>query len=980
VGGSDGNHSESRRDAGAPHTEDMPTGDDPPTVSERRRPSIDDATPGEVIGGRYELIDEIGRGAFGQVFRARDRVTESVVALKVFARRQSADSIKRLRREVQIAHRVTHPGVVRIHDLVEGDGRLCVSMEYVEGETLAERLRKWSQLPAQEVAQIATDLARALAAAHRVGVVHRDLKPANIILRASNGRAVIVDFGISRQLEDLSSDDAITRDGQAIGTPRYMPPEQLLAREIGPPADLYAWALVVYEASTGRVPHQGKTATQLAVERVDSAPPDLTLDRRDLPPALCRAVEQCLSPDPARRYADGDALRAALQLSSTSTELTAARPRKRRRRMLRRLAVAVLLVAGAAAAGGATWWWRGGAIPPHDRCIVVEVRNAGGGDDGWIAGPLLRMAVRKLGEREPRVRVVDDVAQANVAVQLTFRRTPEGVSVDCAAGPARGRRTHLVSVAAPSIAAAADQLVDAVYRRFAADQPLRAPDPDEQRDMDRLGARSFTAYWRYRVALDVDFSAVLIDAEASDRAMQEVIARDPGWAHAWVSLVDGRGIASARGQETLAQARKALASSTQDPVGQKMLAAQSLAAEGRLTEAALLLDPEYRAHPDDLYLGWILARRVFHPAGRTQDALAVFQRLYDLRPDLQFGANLIDELRRVGRGREVAALVHAWLARAPESEDARAAQVLSDLEAGQLADAVRHAREQVFVQGEAPHRLATLADVLIVAGQHAEASRLAETMLRGSGPIRSRGWVRLGIIATLEGRFSTALEAYASAVAEGKAYPWQSGLRIAYESARWLAAVLGHTAEAERYDLELIEFYRRSGMAWQAAAVDFDRKLLRGKKAGCPSRDAALAEVPDGPGRNLARVAMLRSAAAVGCASCADVLREGFLADEWNQQGLYRFGVCAKQEGALGQARDAFDRVRSQRHSSIDVGVAPSEVFAVLARYQLGSVLEKMGDTHGARVAFEDFLAHWGHADRSLPEIEDARRALARLH
>src|SRR5207302_8463096 len=113
-------------------------------------------------------------GGFGRVFRARDRVGDAVVALKVFARRQSPDAVKRLRREVQLAHRVTHPGVVRTYDIVEAEGRLCLSMEYVEGVTLSARLRE--PISGDELAQIGLDLARALGAAHRVGVVHRDPK------------------------------------------------------------------------------------------------------------------------------------------------------------------------------------------------------------------------------------------------------------------------------------------------------------------------------------------------------------------------------------------------------------------------------------------------------------------------------------------------------------------------------------------------------------------------------------------------------------------------------------------------------------------------------------------------------------------------------------------------------------------------------------------------------------------------------------
>ncbi|MDB4967073.1 MAG: Fis family transcriptional regulator [Myxococcales bacterium] len=952
------------------------TGDSHVTVAEGgRRRIADEGNPGDIIGQRYELLDEIGRGAFGQVFRARDRVTESVIALKLFSKRQSADAVKRLKREVQLAHRVTHPGVVRTYDLVEAEERLCVSMEYVDGMTLSARLLQTPPLTTTEVVQLATDLARALAAAHRAGVIHRDLKPANILLRKSTGRAVIVDFGISRHHED-SVEDAITREGQAIGTPRYMPPEQLLAREIGPTADLYAWALVIYEAAAGRSPHEGKTATQLAVERSEREPPDVSLLRPDLPPALSRAIRRCLEADPAKRLADGQALKAALAPDQTTGDQTAPVPRSPR---LRAIAVSSLVVLLLAAGATGIWWWRAGIVPRSDRRIAFHAVNGGGADDAWIGMSLTRMAARRLRAREPHVRIVDDVARANIGIELTYRRAGDGLTVEARGGPMYGRLSPLATITSPSLAAAADQLVEEVTTRYAADQPLIEPDESELTAMERLGTHSFPAYWRYRAALEEDFSAVLIDAEASDRAGQRIVDLDPQWAHAWICLIDGRGLASARGQQTLAEAKKALAHSDQDRIGKLMLQALESATAGRLAEASALLDPEFRSHPDDMYLGWILARRVFHAAGRTQDALAVFQKLFEQHPDLQFGANLIDELRRAGRGTELKQMVTDWLRRTPESEDARAAMVVVDLESKDLKAAVKHARDQVFVHGDAPHRLATLADVLIAAGDYAEASRLAESMLRGSGSIRSRGWVRLGIIATLEGRFGSALDAYESAIVEGKAFPWQSGLRVAYESVRWLAAMMGRTDEADRYDAELIDFYRRSGMAWQAATVDYDRQLLHTKKGSCPDRAATLATLPDGLGRKQASVEMLRSGSANGCATCADVLREGLLPDEWKQQSLYRFGMCAASENALALARDAFNRVRTLRHTSIDAGTASAEVFAVLARYQLGRVLERMGDRNGARAAFEDFLGRWGHADRRLGEVEDAQRAIARL-
>jgi serine/threonine protein kinase/tetratricopeptide (TPR) repeat protein len=954
--------------------QDPDTEDGPPTVSSHGRKDSTRLKIGDLVGARYELLDEIGHGAFGRVFRAKDRVAEQIVALKAFSVRQTPEAVKRLKREVQTAHRVTHPGVVRTYDLVEAEGQLFVSMEYVEGETLSSKIRKVGKLTSDELSQLGLDIARALSAAHRAGVIHRDLKPANVLLRSSNGRAVIADFGISRDHDAEGDEEAITREGHAVGTPQYMAPEQLLGREAGPAADLYAFGLVMFEAATGRRPHKGTNSAELALERVGKPAPDLEAERKDLAVPLLRAIDKCLQSKPEQRFADGEALKLALMPMAATGDITTPSPRLPPVLLLKitgSLIACALLVAGA-------FWMLRPAIPKHDRRISFRSATVAG-TEGWIARPLERLLVRRLNTREPRMRLTSDAGEANLEVALEVAQQDANVRVVARFGAPGSARRELATIVAPSLAVAAEQLADAIWKKFGADQPLREPTAAEQSEMRDLGASSFLAWWLYRSEIAEGFSAVLIDAEASERSLRKVLSLDPKWAHPWVDLVDQIGIATERGRQTMAEARAAIEGSTQDPVGHHLLAAQSLIIEGKLAEAATLLDPDYRAHPMDIELGWILSRRVFHISGRTEDAIAVFQKLYGERPDLQFGANLTDELRRAGRGREVPAIVQDWLDRAPESEDARAAQVVIDLEAGKLDSAIARAREQLFVHGDAPHRLATLSDTLIVAGQNAEASKLAQQMLRGSGPIRSRGYLRLGLIATLEGRFSSAMDALHQAIAEGKAYPTQSGLRDAYESARWLAQLVGRTDEAERYDGELAEFWRRSGMPWQAAAVEFERKLKRVRESGCPSREAALKPIAFGPGRRLAAMIMLRDSAEVGCASCADVVKEGMAADEWNQASLYRFGMCAAQTGSLSLARDAFERARPLRLAALDAGTAPSVAYAVLARYQLARVLERIGQTKEARASYQDFLSHWGHADRPMPEADEALKALDRL-
>lgn len=326
-------------DKGKPDTLDaiasartMPSGDIDPlssadtvlapeaSVSHPRLPQ----SGGEVLGNRYEILGELGRGGEGVVYRARDLKADAIVALKLLQQDEGSQArLKRFRRELRMARKVTHPNVVRIHDLIELPGRFGLSMELIEGEPLDARLER-GPLTRDELVRLAVDLARALAAAHEAGVTHRDLKPANVLLRKDSGHAVVTDFGVSRahgilaeQAAPLTKDLTplnLTREGTLIGTPQYMAPEQLEGRiDIGPAADVYAYGLVMYEAATGIRPHASGTFSELRRKRNDEPVPPLRTKRPDLPRPLCDAVDRALQPDPAARFAGGPALLAAVE-------------------------------------------------------------------------------------------------------------------------------------------------------------------------------------------------------------------------------------------------------------------------------------------------------------------------------------------------------------------------------------------------------------------------------------------------------------------------------------------------------------------------------------------------------------------------------------------------------------------------------------------------------------------------------------------
>ena len=260
---------------------------------------------GELFAGRYRIVDRIGRGGMGEVFRAEDLELDQTVALKFLPAviENDPDRRARLRNEVRAARSVSHPNVCRVYDIGESEGRLFLSMELVDGEDLACLLHRRGRLPFDEALGIARQIAFGLAAAHECGVLHRDLKPANVMID-SRGIARIADFGLA----ELS---ASVRDHRAReGTPSYMSPEQLEGREATSASDLYALGLVFYELFTGEKLGGGRSVKEPGL--VQSTALELPPLLDDLDPSIGRIIRRCLEADPARRLATARSAAAAL--------------------------------------------------------------------------------------------------------------------------------------------------------------------------------------------------------------------------------------------------------------------------------------------------------------------------------------------------------------------------------------------------------------------------------------------------------------------------------------------------------------------------------------------------------------------------------------------------------------------------------------------------------------------------------------------
>jgi serine/threonine protein kinase/tetratricopeptide (TPR) repeat protein len=316
-----------------------------PSAVQQRSADEPGFTAGELLAGRYRLVRFIARGGMGEVYEAEDLELKEPVALKTVRWDVARDTlaVERFKREIQLARKVTHPNVCRIFDVShhreEGaaEPTIFLTMELLPGETLSQRLRRDGPMLPGEALVIAGQIAEALNAAHRVGVVHRDLKPGNVVLvegRAGSTagvRAVVTDFGLARlDSADPAAGQNLTLTGAAgvVGTPAYLAPEQVEGGEITAAVDLFAFGIVLYEMLTGTVPFLGENALSTAVKRLREAPVPPRVHAPGLDPRWEAAILRCLERDPAARFPTApEVIRALDQPLESATVMTAMTPR-----------------------------------------------------------------------------------------------------------------------------------------------------------------------------------------------------------------------------------------------------------------------------------------------------------------------------------------------------------------------------------------------------------------------------------------------------------------------------------------------------------------------------------------------------------------------------------------------------------------------------------------------------------------------------
>ncbi len=273
---------------------------------------------GSLIAGRYRVDEQIGEGGVAVVYRGLDISLEREIAIKVLKEEHTSDAeiVSRFQREAHAAAKLNHPNIVQIYDTGSDNGIHFIVMEYLPEPDFKRIIREYAPLPLRKVLQVSIECCRALAYAHRVGIVHRDVKPHNILF-TNDGHAKLSDFGIAA----ITGECGLTDDGMVLGSAHYMSPEQAQGRAMGPQSDLYSLGIVMYEALTGSLPFNGNSAAEIAAKHVQERVPPLHLRNVNMGPSVEFVVGKALMRDLARRYRNANEMLMDLEKLADGVEL-----------------------------------------------------------------------------------------------------------------------------------------------------------------------------------------------------------------------------------------------------------------------------------------------------------------------------------------------------------------------------------------------------------------------------------------------------------------------------------------------------------------------------------------------------------------------------------------------------------------------------------------------------------------------------------
>jgi eukaryotic-like serine/threonine-protein kinase len=987
----------------------------PPAATRTADGAIRRLATGARLAGRYRILELVGVGGMGMVYKAEDEQLGLPVAVKVLRPDLTLDArrIERFKQELVLARQVSHPNVVRIHDLGVDGELVFLTMDFVAGRPLDELLADEGRLAPERAAGIARQIAAALAAAHDAGVVHRDLKPGNVLIDDS-GRAAISDFGIARSLAGPGP----TLPGTVVGTLDYLSPEQARGGEVDGRTDLYALGILLYEMLTGELPFAGGTAAEVLAQRLTGATRDLRATPAEVPRQLVAVVRRLLQRDPARRY------QSAREVLDDLGGVRDPRHPAWRRAALAACGILALLAVG---------WTvrervrlarhepapRAAAVARHAVALLPLADETGRSDLAWVAPGLPEMLAASLAE-SPGLRVLDSERVFTTLESLKLR---PGTLAESEAR----RLAELLD---------ADRLVSGRVRAaggrlridlslLAADLPgipaqslhAEAAPADAFRLIDRLGSTlrerlaappgtATPAVSRSPAALSAHATGLRAlrrgDALAAVAALERAVESDAGYGAAWVEL--------ARAREALGRRDAALDAARQAVKilggGESRSAYEARAVEARLLgrpdKAQEILAKLLERYPDDTEARVELAE-AYGEAGSLDRAVVALQKVVRLAPHHPRAWYLLGKYSIQGGNARRAIddyLVHALVVQNQLGSEEGRADVLNAFgvgyrDLGELERAAENYEQAAAIRRRIGDErgyattLRNLARLRTVRGEYASAERQLREALPilerlGDGPGLADLYDEFGVLAEERGSYEEALDDYRRALRIRRDLGNDLAFAQSFANVGYACYLLGRYDDAMVYWRQGLDLARKSGdpggvvVATQnlglleLARGDWDAAVKSFLTALGPSRESGAKEAIASSLGHLGRLAQYQGRPGAALASFAEAL--AVLHELDDRRGLAEFTLAqAEVQIELGMAGAAAGRLQAAKELLREG--KNREQQAELERLQ-GELHLMRGEPAAARAALQRAVA-FAEESHSVVELLDVRLSAA---
>jgi eukaryotic-like serine/threonine-protein kinase len=999
-------------------------------VTETMQTPVRELTTGTTFAGRYHVIEELGRGGMGRVYKVTDTELNERIVLKLLRPEVAADAdtVERFRNELKSARRVVHKNVCRMFDIGRAEGAPYITMEYVHGEDLKRLIRKIGQMPAGRTVSIARQIAEGLAEAHAQGIVHRDLKPQNIMVD-EGGNVRIMDFGIARSFEGKG----LTGAGVMIGTPEYMSPEQVEGKPVDARSDIYSLGVILYEMVTGRVPFEGDTPFTIGVKHKSEPPRDPRELNPALPPDLARLILRSLEKDKEKRPQSAADLIAELGLieqAMPTTELVVPKHRPRTSKQVtvtfevRKVLVPAL--AGIAVVAAALVLWlvvlKKHVVPPpasgKPMLAVLYFKNNTGdatldiwrralpelviaklyqsryldvASDSQIYGVLRELDLTSAEGYAPEdLKKVAGKTGATHILQGALTRAGTSFRINTTLEETSSGKVLASDMVQGEGEASFHTMVDELGRRIKAGLQLSSSEiaSDIDHDVGRITSASPEALKLYAQGRAYHMAS---EYQSSIALMEKAVAVDPGFAMAYRSL----GIAysnlgfPARADEYL---RKALDFPDRISERERLLIEGNIHSRREETydKAVEAYEKVLAIYPDDTLANNGLG--IIYGAIEEPEKAAERYEMCVRLPGAGFldHSNLAVTLSRQGKYDRARQVIEEYIEKVSDSATARFRIAGYYLYEGRYGEALAEADKAFALDPSNRSYNYYAGAIAMLKGDFARAE--AEFLKQVEGAVQAGLPARGGNLAALYmamGKFEKALEQVALATEEARKFgepSWLGGFNffasLAYRGAgRYsealetaersyrIAEVAGNmtTMRAALWSKGLAYLELKALPEARQAAADLKDLIDKGMNKKAVREYQAIQAQIDLADGNLARAVENAEAAVMSLPPQSGS----------SNPDAYYWGTLAlvyEAAGDLENARRAYEGLQKLTRGRFYGGQLYARSF-----YRLGLIAEKQGDRAAAKRNYERFLEIWKDADPGLPEPADARRRLASL-